>query len=196
MLGWYRFCTGLEMRKITHGILIGVAAFVLIVTGTLVVRSRSARVESLGPAATGADLHIKDVDLEEESKGIRWRLRAKQALMYEKAGKTSLKQLAVQVFERDRSWTIVGQEGDVDKATRNVEIRRDVVVTSSDGVRLETTVLRWDAAARRLWTDAGVTLSRDGSVIRGSGLDVRMESEETTIEGRVSATFAVRGRVQ
>ena len=186
----------MEMRKITHGILIGVAAFVLLIAGTLVVRSRSARVESLGPAATGADLHIKEVDLEEESRGIRWRLRAKQALMYEQEGRTTLKELAVQVFERDRSWTIVGEEGDVDRTTRNVEVRRNVVVTSSDGLRLDTTVLRWDSSERRLWTDAAVTLSRDGSVVRGSGLDVRMESEETTIGGRVSATFVAPGRVQ
>ncbi|MGH7356069.1 MAG: LPS export ABC transporter periplasmic protein LptC [Candidatus Rokuibacteriota bacterium] len=183
------------MRKITHGILIGVAAFVLIVAGTLVVRSRSARVESLGPAATGADLHIKEVDLAEESKGVRWRLRARQALMYEQEGRTSLKELAVQVFERDRSWTIVGEEGNVEKTTRNVEVRGNVVVTSSDGMRLETTVLRWDARERRLWTDAGVTLSRDRSLVRGIGLDVRMESEETIIGGRVSATFVAPRRV-
>jgi LPS export ABC transporter protein LptC len=176
--------------------LIGVAMFVLVIVGTLVVRSRSARVESLGGAATGADLHIKEVDLEEESKGLRWRLRAKQALMYDQEGRTTLRELAVQVFERDRSWTIVGEEGDVDKATRNVEVRRNVIVTSSDGMRLDTTVLRWDSAERRLWTDAAVTLSRNGSVVRGSGLDVRMESEETTIGGRVSATFVAPERVQ
>src|SRR5262245_52624850 len=141
------------MRKITHGILIGVAVFVLVLIGTLVVRARSARVEPLGPATTGADLHIKEVDLEEESKGVRWRLRAKQALMYEQEGRTTMKEPAVQVFERDRSWTIVGEEGDVDKTTKNVEVRRNVVVTSSDGLRLETTVLRWDAGQRRLWTE-------------------------------------------
>jgi uncharacterized protein with GYD domain len=113
------------MRKITHAILIGVAAFVLLIVGTLVVRSRAARVESLGGAATGADLHIKEVDLEEESKGIRWRLRAKQALMYEREGRTTLKEPSVQVFERDRSWTVVGEEGDVDKATRMVTLRKE-----------------------------------------------------------------------
>jgi lipopolysaccharide export system protein LptC len=61
-------------------------------------------------------------------------------------------------------------------------------------MRLETSVLRWEASTHRLWTDAGVTLSRDGSVVRGQGLDVRMESEETTIGGRVSATFVAPGR--
>jgi lipopolysaccharide export system protein LptC len=63
------------------------------------------------------------------------------------------------------------------------------VVTSNDGLRLETAVLRWDAARKRLWTDAGVTLTRNGSTVLGSGLEVRMEDEATTISGPVRATF-------
>src|SRR6185436_14569295 len=86
---------------------------------------------------------------------------------------------------------VVGEEGDLDRATNNVEVRRNVVVTSNDGLRLETTVLRWEAATKRLWTDAPVVLTRDGSVVRGSGLDVRMDEEATTITGPVRATVTV-----
>jgi lipopolysaccharide export system protein LptC len=64
-----------------------------------------------------------------------------------------------------------------------------VVVTSDDGLRLETSVLRWEASERRLWTDAPVLLSRRGSVVRGTGLDVRMADESATVSGRVRATF-------
>jgi LPS export ABC transporter protein LptC len=64
-----------------------------------------------------------------------------------------------------------------------------VVVTSNDGLRLETSVLRWEAAGKRLWTDAPVTLTRNGSVVRGSGMDVRIDDETTTITGPVRATF-------
>jgi len=55
-----------------------------------------------------------------------------------------------------------------------VEIRRNVVLTSSDGFRLETSVLQWQGAERRLWTDAPVRLSRDGAVVSGTALDVRI----------------------
>jgi LPS export ABC transporter protein LptC len=75
-----------------------------------------------------------------------------------------------------------------------VEIRRNVVVTSSDGLRLDTSVLRWDAAQQRLWTDAPVTLSRGASVVRGSGLEVKIDDEATTVSGRVRATFDLSGR--
>ena len=76
---------------------------------------------------------------------MRWRLKAEQALMFDKAGQTQLRKLVANVHQRERSWTIVGDEGDLDRATNNVEVRGNVVVTSNDGLRLETAVLRWEA---------------------------------------------------
>jgi LPS export ABC transporter protein LptC len=121
---------------------------------------------------------------------VRWRLKAEQALMFDKAGQTQLRKLVANIQQRGRSWTIVGDEGDLDRKTNNVEVRRNVMVTSDDGLTLETSVLRWESAGKRLWTDAPVTLTRRGSVVQGSGLDVRMADEATTIAGPVRATFA------
>src|SRR6185503_17674674 len=142
------------MHTLARVILAVVAVFVVIVTATLVVKSRTATVEPLsGPAVTTADLQIKHVDLEEEAQGVRWRLKADQALMYDQAGLTQLRKLTANIFQKDRAWTIVGEEGDLDRASKNVEVRQNVVVTSNDGMRLETSVLRWDAESKRLWTD-------------------------------------------
>lgn len=184
------------MHTLARVILAVVVVFVVVVTTTLVIRSRSAPVEPLaGPAPSAADLQIKHVDLEEEAEGVRWRLKAEQALMYDRAGITQLRQLTANVVQRDRAWTIVGDEGELDRNSNNVEVRRNVVVTSDDGLRLETSVLRWDAERKRLWTDAPVRLSRQGSVVSGSGLDVRMADEATTVSGPVRATFvAGKGR--
>jgi LPS export ABC transporter protein LptC len=66
------------------------------------------------------------------------------------------------------------------------------VITSSDGLRLDTTIVHWDANEQRLWTDQPVTISREGSIIQGTGLNMTAEDETTTIAGRVRATF-VRG---
>lgn len=184
------------MRRVASGILAVVVLFVLLVAATLIARSRTARVESVDPAPSKADLQIKEVQLdEEESGGVRWRLRAEQALVFEDEGRTSLRQIAVDVTEPERSWTIVGDEGDLFQRTKDVEIRRNVVLTSSDGLRLETTVLYWGGEQKRLWTDAPVTLSRKGSIVSGTGLDVRMAAETTTVRGRVHARFE-NGRKQ
>jgi len=177
------------MRLLARGILVVVALFVLAVAGTLVAKSRTHRAESVGPAPSRADLAIKDVEIEEDTRGVRWRLRAEQALIFDQEGRTNLRKLAVDVQEKERSWTIVGDEGDYYKEQQNVEVRRNVVVTSSDGIRLETSVLHWDGSNRRLWTDAPVVLTRDRSVITGSGLEVNMENESTTVAGRVRARF-------
>ena len=61
------------MHTLARGILAVVAVFVVVVTATLVIKSRSARVEPIGgPAPSTADLQIKHVDLEEEAQGVRW----------------------------------------------------------------------------------------------------------------------------
>ena len=176
-----------SLARIILGI---VAVFVVAVGTTLVVRTRGARVESQEPVAAAADLRVKEVDLEEVTKGVRWRLRAEQALMYQQEGRTNLRNLTVRVYQKDRSWTILGEEGDLDQRSKNVEIRKNVVITSSDGLRMDTSLIRWDADAQRLWTDEPVTLSRDGSVIQGTAFDMTTDDEAATIAGRVRATFS------
>ena len=177
------------MQRLASRLLIVVAVFVLVVTGVLIWRSRAARVESIGPVLSKADLSIKEIQLEEESGGVRWRLKADQALVFEGEGRTSLRKVDLKVQERDRAWTVVGEEGDLYRETSNLEVRRNVVLTSDDGLRLETTVLRWQGAERRLWTDVPVRIVRRGTVIEGSALDVKMTEEATAVKGRVRAVF-------
>jgi hypothetical protein len=82
------------MQNLARVILVIVAVFVLAVTATLVVRSRTTRAALPEPPASRADLQIKEVDLEEEARGVRWRLKAEQALMFEKTGLTQLSVVA------------------------------------------------------------------------------------------------------
>jgi lipopolysaccharide export system protein LptC len=49
-------------------------------------------------------------------------------------------------------------------------------------------VLRWDGEGRRLWTDAPVELVRQGSVVRGTGFELRTADETVTL-ARVRAIF-------
>jgi len=64
------------------------------------------------------------------------------------------------------------------------------VITSNDGLKLETSVLRWQAAEKRLWSDAPVRLSRDGATAEGTALDVRTADGALTLTGRVRTTFS------
>jgi len=184
----------MRTRFVAAAILGMVVVFVLAVAGTLIAKSRVPPAETTGSVASGADLRIKEAQIEEVTAGVRWRLKAEQALIFDTEGRTALRTIAVDVFERERSWTIVGEEGDLFQATKNLEIRKNVVLTSSDGVRLETNVLRWQGAEKRLWTDEPVRISRGGAVTDGSSLDVRMGEEYTILGGRVHAVFTEANR--
>ncbi len=176
------------MQRLASRILIVVAVFVVVITGVLIARTRATRVESVAGSGTNADLSIKALQLEEDSGGMRWQLNADQALVYEGEGRTWLRRVNVKVDERNRSWTIVGDEGLLDR-DKNLEVRNNVVMTSDDGLRLETTVLRWHAGNRRLWSEQPVRIVRGGVVIQGSAFDVKMSDEATTISGPVRAVF-------
>ena len=180
------------MQRLALGIIVFVGAFVVLVAATLVAKTRMTVVETSGPQPSKADLQIKEVEIEEQAGAIRWRLKAEQALVFDAEKRTTLRKIAVDVYEKDRSWSIVGEEGDVLQPAprvRNVEVRNNVVVTSSDGMRLETSVLRWEGAGKRLWTDAPVRLSRDRTVIHGTAFELRMADESAILHGRVHATF-------
>jgi len=175
----------MKRHRLATGILGIVGAFVLLVACTLIAKSRTATVESVEPAASSADLRIKEAKIEEDTGGVRWRLTADQVLIFDAEGRN----ISIQVFEHDRTWNIVGEEGDLFQATKNLEIRKNVVITSNDGLKLETSVLRWQAAEKRLWTDVPVRLSRDGATADGTALDVRTADGAMTLSGRVRTTF-------
>ncbi|HSE92200.1 MAG TPA: LPS export ABC transporter periplasmic protein LptC [Methylomirabilota bacterium] len=178
------------MDRLARRIFVIVALFVLVVTGTLVVRSRAMRTEAVGPTPSAADLSIREVELQEETAdGARWQLVADQAQVFDAEGRTALRNVRVRVQDRERTWTITGEEGDYFKTAKDFELRGSVVIVSDDGLRLETTVLRWKGDGRRLWTDAPVRITRDGTVIEGTALEMKMAEEATTVGGRVRAVF-------
>jgi hypothetical protein len=70
-----------------------------------------------------------------------------------------------------------------------VELRGNVVLVSSEGLRVETTILRWNNAEGRAWTDQPVTIYKGEGVVTGFGLEARPSEEITLVRGRVKATF-------
>jgi LPS export ABC transporter protein LptC len=171
--------------------LAGVAAFSALVLVVLVVNRGPVAVET-SQESSPPDLTVKDANIREESGKVRWHLTAKQALVFDREGRTNLREVTVEVQEAERSWTIRGDEGDLYHGRNDIEIRRHVVLISSDGLRLETDVLRWSNGDKRVWTDAPVKITHPSGVVTGSGLDVRMAEEAAAVGGRVRAVFEGR----
>lgn len=162
----------------------------LIVGGVLYGKGRTGRAEPTGTPTTKADYRIKEIHLREEARGgVRWQLDADQAETFEQAGKTVLKKVRIAIEEPGRTWTVTGNEGEMAQESKDVELRGSVVIISSDGLRLETTRLFWAADDQRAWTDDPVTVYRNGVVVKGQGLDARVNEQVTKIKGRVHAVL-------
>jgi LPS export ABC transporter protein LptC len=184
----------IAMRKAPFIILTLVVVFLSVVVGVLIHRARTPRAIPTEPAATNADYRLKQVRLQETGRdGSRWQLDAEYSETFEEQNTTSMKKVTIKVDQPSktsaRSWTVTGDEGDLNQETKDVELRGNVVLVSSDGLRLETERLRWDADAQRAWTNEPVTIYRSGTVVRGTGFESRVAEEATSIKGRVRATF-------
>jgi LPS export ABC transporter protein LptC len=184
------------MKKAPFVILTFVVVFLSVVVGVLVHRARIPRAIPTEPTATNADYRLKQVRLHEQSRdGSRWQLDAEYSETFEDQSKTTMRKVIIKVDQpsksgqTSRSWTVTGDEGDLNQETKDVELRGNVVLVSSDGLRLETERLRWQAEAQRAWTDAPVVIYRTGAVVRGTGFESRVADEVSNIKGRVRATF-------
>lgn len=188
----------LHMRKLPLAILGGVVLFVAVVVGLLLVKSRGPRALPPEPLATKADYRIKEVHLQEQGRdSTRWQLDAEYGEIFEAQGKTVMKKVVVRVEQPTRVWTVSADEGDMLRDTRDVDLRGNVVLVTSDGLRLETTHLAWAAKEQRAWSNDPVTIYRGGIVARGQGFETRVKEEATTIKGRVRAVvMPSAGRLQ
>jgi LPS export ABC transporter protein LptC len=181
----------LHMDRIAAGITLGVILFVTVVIGVLIVKGHRSSPPREDTVSSQADQEIKEIHIQEDGKlgAYRWSLDAERAESFPGTGKTLLRKVTVGVEEPGRRWRVTSDEGDLVQETRDVELRGHVVLVSSEGLRVETTVLRWANADGRAWTEEPVTIYRSGGVVKGSGLEARPSEETTLIRGRVSATF-------
>jgi len=179
------------MRKLPIAILACVVVFLAVVVGVLLTRSRGPRTLAPEPTQTKADYRIKEVHLQEEGRGsTRWQLDAEYGEIFEDQGRTTMKKVVVRVEEPARVWTVSADEGDMLRDSKDVELRGNVILETSDGLRLETSRLAWTAKDQRAWTDRPVTIYRSGITVRGQGFESRVNEEATTVKGRVRAVVA------
>lgn len=178
------------MHRSSIVVLAVVVAFVAGLAGFLFVRGRAIRPEPEEPVASSADYRIKEVHIQEEAGGnVRWKLDADHAEVFEREGKTLMRKVTVTLLDPGRTWTVTGDEGELLEASKDVRLRRNVVLVSSEGLRLEAETLNWDAKGRRVWTDDPVTLVRNDAVLKGRGLEARMDEERTTVKGPLRVTI-------
>ena len=140
-----------------------------------------------------AEYQIKDVRINETLDGnLRWTLEADQAEVYDQKGITVMRKVVIQVFSRDGSWTVTSDEGTLHNDKRDVRLKGNVVITSSEGLEMRTPTLAWRNEKRTLDTEDAVQIQRDGTTISGQGLLVRMQEETAHINKSVRVVITDR----
>ena len=117
-----------------------------------------------------------------QSKGdkLLWELVAKSVEQMAD-GPTNLEDVQTTYYSEDDKVTVLtADSGLYDSATRNVILRGNVVVTTSDGNSLKTDVLTWNQEEDLLRGDGNVTINKGNSVIEGKGFELSPSLE--TIE--------------
>jgi LPS export ABC transporter protein LptC len=142
-----------------------------------------------------AEYQIKEVHINETLEGnLRWTLNADQAEVYDQKGITVMRKVVVQVFSKDGDWTVTSDEGTLDNNRRDVSLKGNVVIRSSDGLEMRTPTLAWNNEQRSLATDDDVQISREGTTITGKGLTVQMKEETAAVQRNVRVVINDRAK--
>jgi LPS export ABC transporter protein LptC len=142
-----------------------------------------------------AEYQIKEVHINETLEGnLRWTLNADQAEVYDQKGITVMRKVVVQVFSRDGDWTVTSDEGTLDNNRRDVSLKGNVIIRSSDGLEMRTPTLGWNNEQRALATDDDVQISREGTTITGKGLSVQMKEETAEVRRNVRVVINDRAK--
>ncbi len=118
------------------------------------------------------DQVISEFGLTETSMGLKdWHMEADKAYVYVKRNILETEVVEVTFYDKDGSVRSV-LKADYAKLNRNtddMEARGSVVVTGSDGVKLETETLTWRSGTRQIASDESVTVYRNEDILTGWG---------------------------
>jgi LPS export ABC transporter protein LptC len=111
---------------------------------------------------------------------------------YLKEKKEALQGVKAQFYDEEGriSSTLTSQEGTVREGREEVEAKGRVVVVTSEGVRLETPLLKWNSRTNQVYTDSVVKINRKGDMVTGRGMEADSELK------RIKIKAEIKGRIK
>jgi len=130
-------------------------------------------VAQVAQAADTADQLMIGVRLYLTNEGVRQAyLEADSAFVYENSGRTELKRVHLTFYKSttgEQASILTSNEGTYMARTGAMEARGNCVVNTTDGGRLETSVLRFDQARNEVTTDQPYTFTSPDKNVQGTG---------------------------
>lgn len=143
---------------------------------------------------------IQGFKLTETQSGKRaWVLVAERANTFNDQHLVEMFMLKVDFYRKDGdsiSANLTADSGKINTDTRNMETRRNVVLTTSDGLRLLTDYLDWSNKLRRFTTESKVRLEKDGDWLEGEGMEASPDLKEIEVKRNVRGKKELLGGLE
>jgi len=132
---------------------------------------------------------IQGFKLTETQAGKRaWVLVAEQANTFNDQHLVEMFKLKIDFYRKagdSISANLTADSGKINTDSRNMETRRNVVLTTKDGMKLLTDYLDWSNRDRRFTTESKVRLEKDGDWLEGEGMSASPDLKEIELKRNV-----------
>jgi LPS export ABC transporter protein LptC len=118
-----------------------------------------------------------------------WRIDGKGAQVFEMKKKIYVQNFTMTTFEKNGAKSVLtGKRAIVNSDTNFMEVDEDVKFRASNGMILKTQKLFWDDKLKKMYTEAEVIIIRNGTVLKGVGLESDAEMKNMVIKKKVRLT--------
>jgi len=141
-------------------------------------------------AAETADLSLEEIHYV-ETKGDKkeWELRAKSGQYFRQDDYTTLEDLTVTFYaDEGRIITLKGDKGSM-KGRKEIEVRGNVVITSSDGYRVSTNSFRFDDGKQQISTEDPIMFEGKRLQVKGVGAVLDLKTKKLSILRKVQTVI-------
>lgn len=184
------------MKRIKIAILISIVLIGGVVFGTLWLNLQERKAEEEKErqpkvSEDGASMRMETIRLVEDKQGRKtWELEAKSIHQYQDENVMMLKEVRVTFYGKDgRSFVLSGNEGKVYQNSKNIELKGDVVLTSSDGYWLRTQSVAYHHQQKKATTSDPVEIEGEQIRLEGKGMEVDMEAQTFKILHQVKTRW-------
>lgn len=118
----------------------------------------------------------------------QWGLEGASANVLE--DKINIKGLKAVYLGEDATFTVFADKAVYDKATRDIELKENILGKSSNGGELITAYAKWNAATEEITTPARVLVKRENIKCKGKGMVTWPHLEKVRFREEVTVTIA------
>lgn len=141
------------------------------------------------------DQEVRNFVLTETDQGNPvWKLYARYAAMYDARNSIVARAVRVDFFDAQGKKTseLSAREGEIDRMSRDMTARGNVVIQTTEGTRMSTEELRFLNRTQKVRSDREVRVERAGNVLTGVGFESDPDLKHYEFKGRVRAQVHTR----